>query len=368
MIDAGRPPVDIFIVAAQATAGGVWTAAWLPERALVNAAATPSGGWDRFAYLTAGFIDVDPSLLSAEQPRGRLVGFDGHNTFATLCTADIPLRAVVGVDGHVFAAGDGGGLVDYNAQTRECARTPPIDSNVLIHAGAEGGGLVYWVGQTAERGALYRQTASGLVEESATSGATIPPLLALSYDPVVGFWAVGEQGTILHLSPGGSDWRLETMPAVSAALRGVSSETGSVKKWTMAVGGGDGPGVLAWNNLDQMWQVRSVDGLIADQLYGIHLQSDHEVYFVGANGFTAVFNGGTYYLPPQRLTSDDLLFVTGREGLYIAGGGTPADRTAAQHGVLLIRGASQPEFLLDGESYSSFGRTRLDFGGGLVVQ
>jgi hypothetical protein len=381
-VDAARRAIDVLRVAAEGVPGGALLGVWVAPRAQVGGS-PGSNRYDRFAYLVGGYAGVDAASLPPGTMRGRLMGYDGMGAFDTLCRFDRPARGVYGEAGRVYAVGDAGLFVAYDPAARAC-------TNLTVPAAAGGAApdLFAIVGAGHDPREIYVVGAAGVgagatavvyrFDGQAFAAVMLPSdlgpggLRSVSYESHVGFFAVGERGLIVHPNAGTDAWSRDTPSDVpsTATYYSVSTEPISNRNWTMVVG--DARSVVARSQLEQQWQWRR-DALDAfpstTTLHGVFTESNYQVFMVGSRGTTAVHNGGTYYLPPDNLTTANLLAIHGDSGLILAVGGTTDDASPTQSATVLIRGDTiYPTYVVDGTSYAATGNTRQDFGGGIGGQ
>lgn len=371
MTDAGRPPNDIFVRAAEHVPGGSFLGVYLPPAGRVNVTTPAAGDYDRVAYLVRGFVGVDPHTLDPAQSAGSLVGYRGDGTFDTLCTFDRVARAVVAVDGVIIVVGDGGLLARYAPTTHACTVTTVTDTNGAtcdFHGIASDGALSFAAGRETVAGiaspCVVRVSGDQQAAETLpASSATV--LTSVSFDPAVGFWAVGDNGVTMQRPPLASAWTTDSTSETAAPLHAVSTESTSTRRWTMVVGGDSENVVLVRNVTQTSWTNRHDFPRSPNLLRSVYTRTDFEVYEIGTGGLNVVYNGRDYYIPPGApVTTQDLLAVHGSGGIVIAAGGDPSNATPSQSGVVLIRGETtrRMTFTVDGVTYPALGNTRLEFG------
>jgi hypothetical protein len=390
MNDAGNPhaPTDIFVLAAEGIPGGPLQAVWVvPQSEFVPSL------FDQRAYLVGGYPSADPSDRPMGASPGRIVGYDGAGHFNTLCSTAAPLVTVYAEHGLVYAAGRGSDVTVYDPSTHAC-RSFPLDTfaagesvQILGIRGSNGRSPgpgvqpIYFVGgatsASGDRPLLYRydgMTATAVPIPAGTPGTV---LHGIAFDPHVGYWIVGEHGTMLYRSTATEDWSFQHPPILGAEERLVSvsideTEIASPRHFTMVVGGDSAAVVLAKPIIpvDTPWAPprNGRTTTPAQPLSSVYTRVEWEVYLVGRNGYATVFNGADYYTPPVSMTNLPLLGVHGADGLVIAVGGEsgPSPAGGDRNAVIMIRGDFPPrtEYSVDGATHPARGNPRLELGGG----
>jgi hypothetical protein len=365
-----HPATDIFVRVADAVPGGALLGTWV---ALGVPSTRP---FDRAAYLVGGYAGVPRAALGAGTPAGRLMGYDGNGQFDTLCPSDQVLRGVYGQDGLVYAVGDAGRVVVYDSATHQCMMQQVGDAGDAPtlraiagtgHAPAE----IYLAGTTDAGAALYAYDGTAATRVTLPAAAQGSDLQGVAYNSVFGWWVVGSHGVALSHPLSAGDWQAEVVAGLTDnLLSAVSTDEAPPAYWSMVVGGTQATQVLARRLTGTSWMIR---GPLPDNrpLRGIYLEAQWEVYMVGLQGATMVFNGRDYYVPPGApLTTDDLYAVHGRNGMILAVGGDATTATTAQHGVILMRGdlALRDHYTVNGTSYTPVGNPRVSFGAAGVMQ
>lgn len=370
---------DVFVRAADGIAGGALTGAWVPQRPPTHDPSQVVAPWQHVFYTVGGYLGVPDALVrGAGAAPGRLLGFDGAGALHTLCTADAPLRAVTGAAGVVYAVGERGVFLRFRA-----GGAPSCEQTVLPEAiGGVGvtlnaaltdldGSTVWFAGSVhradgAREGVLLRLGDGGFErteQQSEGTGRFPDSFTSLSSAPQVGIYAAGTQGVLWHRPPGAPRWRRERAGQVAELGEVRSVSTGD--RWAMALAR-EGQTYFLGRRFDAtQWTAREAALLQRRAPRSLLTALAWEVFVVGDEGFTAVYNGRTFYEPPTRRTSRSLLFVAGQASYVVAVGGDVETASLEQRGVLLVRGDRvRPSYSVDATQFESVGSLVSEFGGG----
>ncbi|MDO9016287.1 MAG: hypothetical protein Q8S73_10135 [Deltaproteobacteria bacterium] len=338
----------------------------LPGGSLLSVYGDPNAGR---AYLSGGFVGVDPARLDA-QSAGRLLVYRHPGTFTTLCAADAVLWWTAPVDGAPWAAGERGRVVRY----REGVGCEAVATGLTFPEGeptywgfTQVGNVTWFVGGSASptgpKGVLVRYDGSAFTRVEVPPEAREVNLYKVSARSNGQLVVVGERGVAFRVVDGaaaaldptrieGSDNRLFTV-----SCQGTSC-------W--AVGGQNTGVVLMGTGQDGLeWQPRGFED--ARGWNGVWFADDSNAFLVGVNGQTMHTNGLRSFLA-RSLTPATLHGVGGwvrADGgiVAIAVGGELDTADLTQRAVILLRGDDSAAFTVDGRAFVPTGELRRSLGG-----
>jgi hypothetical protein len=171
---------------------------------------------------------------------------------------------------------------------------------------------------------------------------------------------VGASGAVFSRTDGATGWEIDAVPSrdrddnlftVACAPDGaVCASVGGAETGRALLRTGAG-----WSALPLS------DGLPG--LNGVWVENERSLFMVGRNGVTLRYSGPGAITGTRLLTGDTFHAVAGSDHLVLAVGGEIGNTDPAQRGTILVRGASEERFFLDGRAYASTPTGRPAFGG-----
>ncbi len=350
----GAPPAppELFRVAFGGAPGGAFLGAWVSP---VEAS----------AYLCGGYVGVDPARVPAGGA-GRLVSYrDGR--FTTLCRTPEVLWWVIGVGGAAFAVGEGGAVVRYTP-TRGCEPLEiggdwPAGRPTFWGVWGASEDDLYLVGgsamPTGPRGVLLHYDGVRFERLPVPSAAQEANLYKVAHG-LGRTIVVGASGIVFSRADGATAWEMDAVPVperdgnlftVSCAPDGAACA---------AVGGAESGRALLRTGAG--WAPVSLSETLPG-LNGVWVENERSLYMVGRLGLTLRYGGPGAITGTRLLAGDTLHAVAGSAHLVLAVGGEIGNTDPAQRGTVLVRGASEERFFLDGRAYAATPGGRPAFGG-----
>ncbi|MBK6529807.1 MAG: hypothetical protein IPF99_09440 [Deltaproteobacteria bacterium] len=352
--DCGSTPVEpsLFRVAVGGAPGGAFLGVWV----------SPT---EASAYLCGGYVGVDPTRVPSGGA-GRLVGYR-EGRFTTLCRTPNVLWWVFSVEGAAFAVGEGGAVLRYTAargcEPLEVGGDWPEGPPTFWGVWGRGANDLYLVGgsaaPTGPRGVLLHYDGARFERLAVPAAAAEVNLYKVAHG-LGRTIVVGASGAVFSRTDGATGWEIDAVPSrdrddnlftVACAPDGaVCASVGGAETGRALLRTGAG-----WSALPLS------DGLPG--LNGVWVENERSLFMVGRNGVTLRYSGPGAITGTRLLTGDTFHAVAGSDHLVLAVGGEIGNTDPAQRGTILVRGASEERFFLDGRAYASTPTGRPAFGG-----
>jgi len=350
----GPTPVasNLFRVAINGAPGGALLGVWVSPI-------------DASAYVCGGYVGVDPARVPAGGA-GRLLGYQ-NGRFTTPCRTPSVLWWVFSTEGVVFAVGEGGAVLRYTL-SRGCealelggdwSTGPPTFWGVWGPSAND----LYLVGgsalPTGPKGVLLHYDGVRFERLAVPSAAREVNLYKVSHG-VGRTIVVGASGTVISRADGEAAWQVDEVPGLSPGDTLFTVACTRDETACAAVGGaGTGRALLRTNT---GWTLVPLpDGLPG--LNGVWPENDRSLYLVGRDGRAFRYASPSSVTGTRWLTGDTFHAVAGNDEIVLAVGGEIGNVQPNQRGTVLVRGASEEHFPLDGRVYEAARDGRPSLGG-----